>query len=218
MSNFIFSFLIIFSSLQQASAKTLVGKVLSIHDGDTITIVSHESAKKEKVRLLGVDTPEINFNGKSQGEIAEMARDYLKKLLPLNSVVQIELPEKGTDANERYLGKIIYNGIDLNLEMLKSGMGAVYFIYPYDKKMVVAYMQASQQASEAGLGIFSLKYKTQPLAYLFRQLTKGLPGTNLVADFQSKRLYSSEDIELVPHYRRVFFSSEEMAIGHGFNW
>lgn len=210
--------LLILSFLQPASSETLVGKVLSIHDGDTITVLLASQSKKEKVRLLGVDTPEVDFNGKSQGAVSELARDYLKSILPLNSSIMIELPKSGLDSNGRYLGKIIYNGLDINLEMLKAGMGAVYFIYPYDKKTVIEYMSASEIAASNEVGIFSDKFKAQPFGYMFRQITKGIPGTNFVADFETKKLYSSKDIESVPHYHRVFFSLEETALIHGFNW
>lgn len=200
------------------SAKTITGVVLSIHDGDTLTFLPSGEIKKAKLRLMGVDTPEIDFNGVSQGEVAFRARDYLMSLLPLNATIQIELSDKNTDANGRYLGQIKYQGKDLNLEILKAGWGATYFIYPYDKKIVVDYQKASQLASEQGLGIFSEKYKAQPLGYMFRQQSKGLPGTNLVADYVTKKIYSGEDVELVPHFHRVFFSSEETALIHGFNW
>lgn len=210
--------LFVLSFLQLASAETLVGRVLSLHDGDTITVQFESQSKKEKVRLLGVDTPEVDFNGKSQGEVAEMARSYLQSLLPINSTIQVELPKNGLDSNGRYLGKVIYNGVDINLEMLKAGMGAVYFIYPYDKKTVIEYMSVSETAALNGLGIFSDKFKSAPFGYMFRQMMKGVPGTNFVADFETKKIYSSKDIESVPHYHRVFFSLEETALIHGFNW
>lgn len=201
-----------------AFAETLVAKVQSIHDGDTISVTLPNQSKKEKVRLLGVDTPEVDFNGQTQGEIANMARDYLQKLLPLNSTIQIELPEKGRDVNGRLLGKIIYNGVDLNLEMLKAGMGVVYFIYPYDKKTVVEYMSASELADLMSEGLFADNYKKFPPGYIFRQSIRGVDGTNFVANYETKKIYSSKDIESVPHFHRVFFSSEETALIHGFNW
>ncbi len=218
MIKYLFSFLVLIS-IQLASAETLVGRVLSIHDGDTITVLLDNQVKKEKIRLLGVDSPEIDFNGKTQGAVAEMARDYLKKLLPLNSVIQIDLPDKGgRDVNGRYLGIILYNGMDLNLEMLKAGMGAVYFIFPYDKKMAVTYMNASEEAVINEVGLFSQTYGHELLGYVFRQKVRGIGGTNIVADYTTKKLYSAENMELVPHYHRVFFSSEETALVHGFNW
>lgn len=214
-----FYFSLVLISIQLASAETLVGRVISIHDGDTITVQLDNQVKKEKVRLLGVDSPEIDFNGKTQGAVAVMAHDYLKKLLPLNSTIQIGLPAKGsTDINGRYLGIIFYNGMDLSLEMLKAGMGAVYFIFPYDKKIVVTYMNAAESAALNELGLFSKIYEQELLGYVFRQKIKGKEATNIVANYTTKKLYSSEDLELVPHYRRVFFSSEETALTHGFTW
>lgn len=210
--------LLLIIGLQTAAASALTGTVLSIHDGDTLTILPEGSKKKSKVRLLGVDAPEIDFNGNSQGEMAELARDYLQSMLPIKSMVRIELPENGLDNNGRYLGQIIYNQRDLNLEMLKAGWGAVYFIFPFDKKIVASYIHISKVASEEGRGIFSAKYKGESLPYIFRQAAKGTPGTNIVADFVSKKIYSAESIESIPHYQRVFFTSEEIARSRGFSW
>lgn len=218
MVKFFFSFLILIS-FQLAHAESLSGKVIGIHDGDSITVQLDSQVKKEKIRLVGVDTPEIDFNGNSQGVIAEMARDYLRNMLPLKSIVQIDIPEKGgRDMHGRYLGTVIYKGKNLNLEMLKSGMGAVYFIYPYDKKLAVKYMSASKEASNNGVGFFGQNFDQELLAYVFRQQVRGVPGTNIVADFVTKKLYSSYDLELVPHYQRVFFETQEAAYNNGFSW
>ena len=211
-------FLILLFLTSSVDAKTLMGKVISIHDGDTLTFLPEGTPKKAKLRLMGVDTPEIDFNGHSQGEVAELARDYLRSLLPINSTIKIELSDKGTDTNDRYLGQIIFNDMDLNLEMLKAGWGVVYFIYPYDKKLVVKYSEASKQADEKNVGLFSKRFEKESLPYIFRQESKGIPGTNMVGNFQTKKLYDSERIEEVPHYLRVFFSSDLMATSLGFSW
>ncbi len=214
---FFISFLLL--AFQAVSAKTITGKVLSIHDGDTLTFLpSGAEAKKAKLRLLGVDTPEIDFNGATQGESAQKALSFLKSLLPLNSVIQIELSDKNMDSNNRYLGQVIFNGIDLNLEMLKAGWGALYFIYPYDKKVFVKYSEAAQKAFEDKAGLFSEGFSHVLLPYIFRQEEKGIPGTNLVGNFKTKKLFSPEDIQSVPHYHRVFFSNENTALGQGFSW
>lgn len=201
-----------------AEARTISGKVLAIHDGDTLTFLPQGEVKKAKLRLMGVDTPEIDFNGASQGEVAEKAREFLSSLIPLNSTIQVSLSDKDTDINGRYLGQIFYNGIDINLEILKAGWGATYFIFPYDKKIVVSYENVSEKAAIQGVGIFSDKYKAQPFGYMFRQHIKGVEGTNIVGDFESKKLFSQQSIESVPHFHRVFFSGQETAVNHGFNW
>lgn len=210
--------IIIFLSLPQANAMNIAGKVLAIHDGDTLTLLPSGETKKVKLRLLGVDTPEIDFNGFSQGEVAIHARDFLKSLLPINANIKIELAQNGTDSNGRYLGIIIYEGRDLNAQILEAGWGVAYFIFPYDKSLVVNYLKLSQDAYLKSLGIFSNQFKHERLPYLFRQESKGIPGTNLVGNFTTKKIFSSENIEEIPVYNRVFFPSEQMAKSVGFSW
>lgn len=210
--------ILLFLFTSSVEAKTLMGKVVSIHDGDTLTFIPDGATKKAKLRFLGVDTPEIDFNGHTQGEIAVIAKNYLQSILPINASIKIELSENGTDANDRYLGVVFYNNVDLNLELLKAGMGAVYFIYPYDKKMFINYSEASRLADEQNIGIFSPQFEKELLPYIFRQESKGIPGTNIVGNFQTKKLYASENIDEVPHFLRVFFSSDSIATSKGFSW
>ncbi len=40
------------------SAATLVGRVVSIHDGDTVTVLD-ASREQHKIRLAGIDAPEL---------------------------------------------------------------------------------------------------------------------------------------------------------------
>jgi len=192
------------------------GVVLSIHDGDTITIQEKGALKKTKVRLLGVDTPEVDYNGHSQGEIAFIARDYLRSLIPLNAEIVVKPQEKSLDSNGRTLGQIFYNGQDINLLMLKAGQGALYFIYPFDKKLVNEYAHASGEAMNKKIGIFSPQYEQEELAYMFRINVKGIQGNNLFGDFQTKILKSN--IEEIPANLRVFFPSEDIAFSQGYHW
>lgn len=211
-------FLIALLSLAQVEASSLFGKVLSIHDGDTLTFLPNGGSKPAKLRLLGVDTPEIDFNGHSQGEMAFSARDFLRLLLPLGSSIEIELPQNGKDSNNRYLGVIKFNGEDLNAKIISSGWGAVYFIYPYEKSLVKKYLTLSEEAHKQSLGIFSDNYRDESLPYMFRQQSKGVVGSNIVGNFLTKKLYVAEKIEEVPHFHRVFFSSDQMAKSVGFSW
>lgn len=217
IKNILFIVLIL-SGIPQAEAKTLSGKVLNIHDGDTLTFLPTGEIKKAKLRLLGVDTPEIDFNGYSQGDMALNARDYLQSLLPTDSTIEIELAANGMDSNNRYLGVIKFKGEDLNAKMLSSGWGAVYFIYPYEKSLVKKYLTLSEEAHKKSLGIFSDNYRNEPLPYMFRQQSKGIIGSNIVGNFLTKKLYAAEKIEEVPHFHRVFFSSDQMAKSVGFSW
>jgi endonuclease YncB( thermonuclease family) len=60
-----FSFILLLAL--QANADTLLGKVISVADGDTITVLD-ESRTQHKIRLAGIDAPE---KGQAFGQIFE---------------------------------------------------------------------------------------------------------------------------------------------------
>jgi len=45
-------------SCAQTQATELTGRVVSVHDGDTITVLDADK-KQHKIRLAGIDAPEI---------------------------------------------------------------------------------------------------------------------------------------------------------------
>ncbi len=208
-------FVICFGVLLSFNANAdLSGKVVVINDGDTLIV--NIKGIKTRVRLLGVDGPEIDFNGHTQGQVAIEARDFLRNLIPLNSEVILKPQEKSMDSHGRLLAQVFYQGQDINYLMLKSGWGAMYFIFPFDKKIVRDYSLASESAIAGKLGSFDLQFAHEPLAYIFRQSKKGFAGNNFAADFELKKIFS--DVEMIPAHRRVFFPSEEIALSHGYRW
>ena len=59
-----------------ANSRTLVAKVERVSDGDTITALTSEGTKL-RIRLLGIDAPEIPHGKKPGQPYGEEARDYL---------------------------------------------------------------------------------------------------------------------------------------------
>ncbi len=113
-----------------SSAEIIQGTVLSIHDGDTLKIKADRYEKPKSVRLRGVDTPEIDFRGETQGPIALQARDFLRSQIPIGAIIQVELGDSSKNYN-RLLGKVFYEGKDIGLLMISEGYAAPYFIYPF---------------------------------------------------------------------------------------
>lgn len=194
-----------------AFAFDLTATVIAIHDGDTMQVKIAGEKKAKKIRLMGLDTPETDYLGQSQGESAVYSRDYLISLVPIGSSIQIDLGSKNTDIHNRLLGHIYYQGQDINQKMLASGMAFFYFIYPFDKSYFVKYSEAAKNAEEKNLGLFQKKFENVEEPYLFRQKAQGLEGANLVGNYETKTLYSQKEIALVPLYLRVFFSNFETA-------
>jgi len=204
--------------LPDSWAARVSGTVTSIHDGDTLTIQEPGQPRRSRVRLFGVDTPEVDFMGVTQGESAILARDYLRSLLPMGAEVELELSTQGQDRNGRYLAIVHYRGVDINAEMLKSGWASFYVIFPYDKDHIRAYSELSREAFEARRGIFSAPYAKDPLPYVFRQDQRAFEGSYLIGDLRTRRLYNGNKMEEVPPYARVFFSNIAIARRQGFRF
>lgn len=200
-----------------AGAETLQAKVTAVHDGDTMNVIL-QNGQTARVRLLGTDSPEVDFNHHSQGPAAFKARDFLASLAPVGSEVVIVTGPLETDKHDRILGTILRKGLDVNAEMLKNGWSVFYVIAPYDKSMVRKYSALSKAALEQGRGIFSEAYRNVAVPYQFRMQVKGMEGHNVVGDLESGRLYSPEDVDKVPVYNRIFFPSDLMATRNGYRW
>jgi endonuclease YncB( thermonuclease family) len=129
-----------------AFADTLIGKVIKVADGDTITILDHTNTQ-HRIRLQGIDAPE-----KSQ-PFGNASRKHLASLVAGKSVT-VEWGKR--DRYGRIVGFVIVDGQDVNLEQLKAGMAWFYHYYqneltPEDRKR---YAQAEDKARADRLGLW----------------------------------------------------------------
>ena len=215
MKTLIASLFIVLSLPFIASAAISV-KINSIHDGDTLNATGVGDAKKYKVRLLGVDTPEVDFFNNSQGEVAQKSRAALQAMIPVGSTVQIS-DDSTTDQHGRVLGRILVDGMDVNKEMLRQGWGYIYFIYPFDKRLVSDYIKAAKEGFENSRGVFSKEFVNTEEPYLFRMKIQNLEGKNPVGDFETKKVMDPEGLQSIPVWKRVFFPNYEFALQNGYS-
>lgn len=94
--------------------------VLSIGDGDTITIA--ENSQRIKVRLACIDAPET-----SQTPYGIEARKQLQNLLPIGS--QVTLKIKATDRYGRSVAEVLKGSTNINQSLVGSGNAFVYWQY-----------------------------------------------------------------------------------------
>ena len=116
----------------------IVGKATVI-DGDTITI------KNAKIRFSGIDAPEKNYYGQTQfckgpkgvWACGKKASSKLKKLI---NGQEVQCTDEGKDRYGRTLSICYANGVDLQAEMVRSGMAVAYLRYSnrYENEMVEA--------------------------------------------------------------------------------
>jgi endonuclease YncB( thermonuclease family) len=108
-----------------AGAATLAGRVVSISDGDTITVLV--SMQPVKVRLTEIDTPEKAQPWGSRSREALSAKIFGKT---------VEVRSEGTDRYGRTLGRLFVDGRDVNREMIREGHAWAYRQYLKDQSLL----------------------------------------------------------------------------------
>lgn len=100
-------------------ADLISGRVVSVADGDTITVLDANKVQ-HKIRLAGIDAPE-----KSQA-FGQRSRESLAELVA-NRAVIVETSKQ--DRYGRYVGKVLVDGQDVNVEQIRRGLAWVYRQY-----------------------------------------------------------------------------------------
>ena len=100
-------------------SQTLSGQVVSIADGDTITMLD-SSKKQVKIRLYGIDCPE---KGQAFGKAA-------KKLTSRLTYKQMAtVTEYDTDRYGRTVGVVLVDGVNINEAIIRAGYAWQYRKY-----------------------------------------------------------------------------------------
>jgi len=166
--------IIIISSLSftglLTSDQVVVKRVI---DGDTI-----ELQDGERVRLLGIDTPE-----KGQylyKESTEWLRDLIEK-----KPVTLESDVTNRDKYDRFLRHVYFEDIHVNLELVKTGYARQLIISP-DERYSQEINEAENYARENNLGVW--KYAHIPDVFCvginqFRYNAQGNDNENLNDEF-----------------------------------
>lgn len=143
-------------------AATLQGKVVSVADGDTITVLDSQKTQ-HKIRLQGIDAPERAqaFGNKSKQSLHEMVHGK-----------QVTVDYQKKDKYGRVVGKILLNSTDVCLEQLKRGMAWHYKQYANEqpKEDRETYSLAEQQAKTELKGLWKDKHPVPP--WEFRKQNK----------------------------------------------
>jgi len=128
-----------------AFAEVILGTVIAVHDGDTITL-QNESGQK-KIRLAGIDAPELNQPYGIESYVA--LRDVV-----LDRQVQVETSK--TDKYGRVLGRVILDRQDINLKQLQLGMAWAYreYLKELSKEDRSAYLEAEAQSKAIAAGLW----------------------------------------------------------------
>ena len=119
-------------------------------DGDTLVLEGGE-----RVRLIGVDTPETVHPSKPVEQFGREASDFTKRMAQ-GKRVRIELDPEG-DTRDRYGRTLAYvilpDGRSLNLEIVRHGYSYAYSRSPFSR--MEDFWAAEEEAREKGRGLWA---------------------------------------------------------------
>lgn len=130
-------------------AQTLTGKVISVADGDTITILTN-TKQQVKIRLYGIDTPE---SGQAFGQ---KAKQFTSSLV---FGKQVEVKAYDTDKYGRTVGVVLVNGQNVNEEIIRAGYAWQYRKY-CKETFCPSWLDLEDRARSSKIGIW---YDKKPI-------------------------------------------------------
>jgi endonuclease YncB( thermonuclease family) len=142
--------LLLYTSLPNA-AEILEGRVIGVHDGDTVTLLM-EGNQQVKIRLAQIDAPESDqaFGQRSKQSLSDMV---------FNKNIRVE--KETIDKYGRTVGTIFVDGLDANREQIKRGMAWAYRKYLHDQSL----LQVEDEARRAKVGLWSDPNPMPPWEY-----------------------------------------------------
>jgi endonuclease YncB( thermonuclease family) len=207
-------------------AQTLHGRVVSIADGDTITILDR-AHQQHRIRFNGIDAPEKTqpFSARAKAHVAELVagKDV--------TVVTVK-----TDVYGRLVGTVMVGDVDVNLEQLRAGRAWYYREYARDVAPANRPIYEAAEAAARGkkIGLWSDPAPTPPwtfrhephastaAAQTAHPLMNAPSSTAMqgrVIGNRRSRIYhvpGCRDYEAVAELNRVYFETEDAARAAGF--
>ncbi len=129
-------------------------------DGDTIDVLV--DGREERVRLTGIDTPELAHAASGDrpataGEcFADEARAFVQELLPVGTPVRLERDVVGRDDYGRVLAYVYRagDGVFVNYEIVRQGFAQPLTIPP-NVTFSELFVQAARDAEAADAGLWA---------------------------------------------------------------
>ena len=133
-------------------------RVASVHDGDTLRL-----SDGRRLRLIGLDTPELARDGRPAQPLAIAARDALRRRLPAGAALSLRYDSERADAHGRRLAHGFFaDGASISAWLLEQGL-ATLLVIPPDRAYAECYAAAERRARRQRRGLWALP-AYQPVA------------------------------------------------------
>ena len=128
----------------------VAGTVVRIVDGDTIHV--RIGGRVEKVRYIGVNTPEVHHPTKGEEPGGREAAEVNRRLVE-GQAVRLELDVQERDRYGRLLAYVWIGDLMINAELVRLGYAQVMTIPPNVRYQEV-FLKLQREAREAGRGLW----------------------------------------------------------------
>lgn len=191
-----------------ASASTYEARVVSIADGDTVTVLA-QGNEQIRIRLAEIDAPE---DGQPW---SRMATDALRGMVADRIVLVVPID---TDIYGRTVARLYVDGVDVNAALVRDGHAWVYRRYANDQTLYV--LEAA--ARDRGTGLWGLPENERQPPWDWRR-----SGSEPVADLGTGRIIGNRRSKVfhlprcpsynqVSEQNRVYFETRDDAEAAGF--
>lgn len=133
-------------------ANKLQGEVIKVYDGDTITLYANHT--KYKIRLYGIDAPELNQS------FGKRSQENLQKMCNIGNQAIVEI--KNRDKYNRIVGIVSCDSINANKKQLQDGFAWAYTEYIPNIQEEFEYVILEKQARDLKIGLWSEKNPIKP--------------------------------------------------------
>ena len=201
--------------------------VVRVVDGDTLEITL--AGRPEKVRLIGVDTPEKFDSDKLRREVertgqdeqtikalGEQASAFTKRLVQAGDAVQLEYGQEPRDKYRRLLAFVwLSNGKMLNETIICAGYATALTRYPFRSEYMERFRACERTAREQGRGLWSTGLGEPTTA----PSVSSAPASPLIRGNRNSRIYH---LPGCPGYTQskpenvVTFATEQDALHAGY--
>ena len=188
--------------MKRRVGKTFNAYVVTIADGDTVEMIPEGEETPIRVRLEGIDTPELD---------EPYGRDAMIYTRILLLRKQVRVIGRDVDRYERLVARVTAAGRDASLALLQMGLACHFTQFASDPALA----EAAGRARSKGVGFWAAR-APKPRCTGLAHVDNAQPGLNFRGNINS-RLYHASTCPNAncPNCTRVF-SSEEEARAAGF--
>lgn len=133
-----------------ATPATLEATVLRVVDGDTIVVSL--GTRVERVRYIGVNTPEVHHPTRGEEPGGREASAVNRELVE-GRTVRLELDVQERDRYRRLLAYVWVRDVMVNAELVRRGYAQVMTVPP-NVRYQALFLKLQREAREAGRGLW----------------------------------------------------------------